>query len=58
MLRERRPYVAPVADIVEWRRRRRDARAIAVDARGRPVASPDSPRLPLENASGAALAWA
>ena len=58
MLRERRPYVAPVRDIVEWRRRRRDARAIAVDAHGRPVASPDSSRLPLENASGAALAWA
>ena len=60
MLRERRPFIAPVAEIVEWRRRRRHARAIAVDERGRPVASRDTATAPppLENVSGVALEWA
>jgi hypothetical protein len=60
MLRERRPFIAPLAEIVEWRRRRRHARATAIDERGRPVASPDTGAVPppLENASGAALDWA
>jgi hypothetical protein len=60
MLRERRPFIAPLGEIVEWRRRRRHARAIAVDERGRPVASPDSAAAapPLENVAGVALEWA
>lgn len=60
MLRERRPFIAPLADIVEWRRRRRRARATAIDERGRPVASPDTGDAPpaLENAAGALLDWA
>jgi hypothetical protein len=59
-LRERRPFIAPLAEIVEWRRRRRHARATGLDARGRPVASPDAvgDLPPLESSSGAALEWA
>jgi hypothetical protein len=60
MLRERRPFIAPLAEIVEWRRRRRHARATGLDARGRPVASRDAvgDLPPLESSSGAALEWA
>ena len=60
MLRERRPYIAPLADIVDWRRRRRRARAIGFDQRGRPVFSRDGSDAPppLETPSGALLEWA
>jgi hypothetical protein len=60
MLRERSPYIAPLEDIVAWRRRRRHARAIALDEQGRPVAAPDAGTAPppLESASGAVLDWA
>lgn len=60
MLRERGPFIAPLAEIVEWRRRRRRARAVAVDERGLPVASRDTAAAPppLEHVSGAALEWA
>ena len=59
-LRERRPFIAPLAEIVEWRRRRRHARATGLDQRGRPVASLDTGVAPppLENASGVPLDWA
>lgn len=60
MLSERRPFIAPVGQIVEWRRRRRLARAIGLDARGRPIASRgDGATMPaLESAEGAAVDWA
>jgi len=60
MLRERSPYIAPLADIVAWRRRRRHARAIALDERGCPVAAPgtDGPPPPIENSSRDVLEWA
>ena len=60
MLRERRPFIASLAEIVEWRRRRRHARATGLDERGRPVAARDTSAAPppLESASGAGLEWA
>lgn len=60
MLRDRRPFIAPLADIVEWRRQRRRARAVGLDQRGRPVFSRDGTAAPppLESASGAVLDWA
>jgi hypothetical protein len=60
MVRDRRPFVAPLADIVAWRRLRRGTRAIGLDQRGRPIAAPNGGAAPppLETAAGAALDWA
>lgn len=60
MLAERRPFIAPLAEIVEWRRRRRRARATGLDPRGRPAAASSGAVAPppLENASGTVLEWA
>ena len=60
MLRERRPFIAPLDDIVEWRDRRRRARATGLDQRGRPVArrAGGFAPPPLETASGSVVEWA
>jgi len=49
-------HVATLSALVDWRRARRNARVVAIDAGGRIVVTPSAAPLRLENAAGESLA--